>query len=93
VARNRHDISVIKVHDPRERTIPDVGLVHVKDSETGESAWINTSSKRTRTEYSKWFGAVEDGERKLFNRYKIDSVDIATNQDYVKGLMTFFGRR
>lgn len=93
VARNRHDISVIKVHDPRERTIPDVGLVHVKDSETGEPAWINTSSKRTRTEYSKWFGAVEDGERKLFNRYKIDSVDIATNQDYVKGLMTFFGRR
>lgn len=93
VARNRHDISVIKVHDPRERTIPDVGLVHVKDSETGESAWINTSSKRTGAEYSKWSGAVEDGERKLFNRYKIDSVDIATNQDYVKGLMTFFGRR
>ena len=93
VARNRHDISVIKVHDPRERTIPDVGLVHVKDSETGESAWINTSSRKTRMEYSKWFGTVEDGERKLFNRYKIDSVDIATNQDYVKGLMTFFGRR
>ncbi len=93
VARNRHDISVIKVHDPRERTIPDVGLVHVKDSETGKSAWINTSSRTTRAEYSKWFGAVEDGERKLFNRYQIDSVDIATNQDYVKGLMTFFGRR
>ncbi len=93
VARNRHNISVIKVHDPRERTIPDVGLVHVKDSETGESAWINTSSRKTRSEYSKWFASVEDGERKLFNRYKIDSVDIATNQDYVKGLMTFFGRR
>ncbi len=93
VARNRHDISVIKVHDPRERTIPDVGLVHVKDSETGGSAWINTSSSKTRREYSKWFAAVEDGERKLFNRYQIDSVDIATNQDYVKGLMTFFGRR
>ncbi len=93
VARNRHDISVIKVHDPRERTIPDVGLVHVKDSENGGSAWINTSSSKTRSEYSKWFAAVEDGERKLFNRYQIDSVDIATNQDYVKGLMTFFGRR
>ncbi len=93
VARNRHDISVIRVLDSRERTIPDVGLVHVKDSETGESAWINTSSKKTRSEYSRWFGAVEEGERKLFNRYQIDSVDIATNQDYVKGLMTFFGRR
>jgi uncharacterized protein (DUF58 family) len=93
VARNRHDISVIKVHDPRERTIPDVGLVHVKDSETGESAWINTSSMKTRTEYSKWFSFAEESEKRLFNRYHIDSVDIATNQDYVKGLMTFFGRR
>lgn len=93
VARNRHDISVIKVHDSRERTIPDVGLVHVKDSETGESAWINTSSMKTRTEYSKWFSFAEESEKRLFNRYHIDSVDIATNQDYVKGLMTFFGRR
>ena len=47
VARNRHDISIIKVHDPREQTIPAIGLVHVKDSETGESAWINTSSRKS----------------------------------------------
>ena len=93
VARNRHDISVIKVHDPRERTIPDVGLVHVKDSETGESAWINTSSKRPREEYSKWFGDVEDVDSPLFKRYMLDCVEFNRNQDYVKGLMTFFGRR
>ena len=93
VARNRHDISVIKVYDPREKTIPSVGLVHVKDSETGESAWVNTSSRKTRSEYAKWFGRVDENERKLFNRYQIDSVDIATNDDYVKGLMGFFGRR
>lgn len=93
VARNRHDISVIKVYDPREQTIPDVGLLHVKDSETGRSAWINTSSGKVRSEYSRWFGRVADNERKLFNRYQIDSVDIATDSDYVKGLMAFFGRR
>ena len=93
VARNRHDISVIKVYDPREQTIPDVGLLHVKDSETGRSAWINTSSGKVRAEYSRWFGRVAENERKLFNRYQIDSVDIATDSDYVKGLMAFFGRR
>ena len=93
VARNRHDISVIKVYDPREQTIPDVGLLHVKDSETGRSAWINTSSGKVRSEYSRWFGRVAENERKLFNRYQIDSVDIATDSDYVKGLMAFFGRR
>ena len=93
VARNRHDISVIKVYDPREQTIPDVGLLHVKDSETGRSAWINTSSDKVRSEYSRWFGRVAENERKLFNLYQIDSVDIATDSDYVKGLMAFFGRR
>ena len=93
VARNRHDISVIKVHDPREQTIPSIGLVHVKDSETGESAWVNTSSRKVRAGYSKWFENVNDNERKLFNRYQIDSVDISTDDDYVKGLMAFFGRR
>jgi len=93
VARNRHDISIIKVFDPREQTIPSVGLLHIKDSETGESAWVNTSSRKVRAEYSRWFGTVAENERKLFNRYQIDTVDIATNHDYVKGLMTFFGRR
>ena len=46
VAVNRHDLSVIKIYDPRERVVPDVGLVNVKDSETGESAWVNTSSRK-----------------------------------------------
>ena len=47
VAVNRHDISVIRVYDPRERSIPDVGLVHVKDSETGRAAWVNTTSRHS----------------------------------------------
>lgn len=93
VARNRHDISIIKVHDPREQTIPDAGLLHVRDSETGRSAWVDTSSRKVRAAYARWFGKVVDNERKLFNRYQIDTVDVATDQDYVKALMAFFGRR
>lgn len=93
VARNRHDISIIKVHDPREQTIPDAGLLHVRDSESGCSAWVDTSSRKVRAAYARWFGKVVDNERKLFNRYQIDTVDVATDQDYVKALMAFFGRR
>ena len=92
VAAGRHDLSVIKVFDPAEREIPSVGLVHVKDSETGESAWINTGSVKTRQAYSKWFSDLEAGERRILNRYKVDNVSIATNQDYVKGLMALFNR-
>ena len=93
VAVSRHDLSVLKVYDPRERTIPDVGLVHVKDSETGDAAWVDTSSRKVRTAYSKWFAAVDENERKLFNKYRTDSIDISTNDDYVSRLMLFFNRK
>lgn len=93
VAAGRHDISVIQVFDPREKTIPDVGVVHVKDSETGQSAWIDTSSKKVRSAYENWFRSAAEKKKRLFNRYKIDSVTIGTDQDYVKSLLAFFQTR
>jgi len=93
VAVNRHDLSVINVYDPRERELPDVGLVNVKDAETGESAWVNTSSKRMRSEYESWFRKVKEGMDRLLIKYSVDSVSISTSDDYVKGLMTFFQKR
>lgn len=93
VAANRHDLSFIEIHDPREREIPDVGLVNVKDSETGESLWVNTSSRKMRNAYSQWFGSVREESGRLLRKYSIDSVSIATDQDYVKALMSFFQTR
>ena len=93
VAVNRHDLSVIRVYDPRERTIPDVGLVHVKDSETGRGAWVNTSSRSTRAAYEKWFRTATEASVRLFNRYQVDSVDTATDEDYVKNLIALFHKR
>ena len=93
VAVNRHDLSVIKVHDPRERALPSVGLVHVKDSETGAAAWVDTGSRRVREAYGRWFSDLSARETELFNRYQVDHVDIATDADYVKGLMALFNRR
>ena len=90
VAAGRHDLSVIKVTDPREKEIPSIGLVHVKDSETGASAWVDTSSKEVRRRSAEWFRTVSEREHKLFNQYQIDSVDIATDGDYVRGLMSLF---
>lgn len=93
VAAGRHDLSVIKVFDPREMTIPDIGLVNVKDSETGETAWINTSSSKVREAYAKAAQDADMKATKLMRQYQIDSVDISTGSDYVKGLMAFFDRR
>ena len=93
VAVNRHDISVLKVYDPRERDIPDVGLVHVKDSESGEEAWVDTGSRKVRDSYARWFRTVAENENRLFNRFRTDNIDIATGEDYVSRLMLFFSRK
>ena len=93
VAVNRHDLSVIKIYDPRERVVPDVGLVNVKDSETGESAWVNTSSRKMREAYAQATRNADDKALKLLRRYQIDSVDISTGSDSVRGLMAFFDKR
>ena len=93
VAVNRHDLSVIEVYDPRERSIPDIGLIHIKDSETGKAAWVNTSDRRMRLAYEEWFRNVEQTSSRLFMKYNVDKVSIAVDDDYVKGLMTLFKNR
>lgn len=93
VAVNRHDLSVIEVYDPRERSIPDIGLVHVKDSETGKGAWVDTSDRKVRAAYEDWFRNVGQTSSRLFMKYNVDKVSIALDDDYVKGLMTLFKNR
>ena len=93
VAVDRHDISVINIYDKREREIPSVGLINVLDAETGRHMWVDTSSKAMRSSYAKWNADVQDATRQLLLRYRVDSVDIATDQDYVKGLISLFKHR
>lgn len=93
VAVNRHGLGVIQVYDPRERTIPAVGLVHVKDAETGRDMWVNSDSRKVRAAYSKWFSDMNAATEKMLRRYQIDTVSIATDDDYAKGLMAFFQKR
>lgn len=93
VAVGRHDLSVIKVHDPRERELPNMGLVHIKDSESGAATWVNTSSRSMRAAYADFYRTLSDKETRLFNRYRIDNVDISTDGDYVRALMALFHHR
>ena len=93
VAVNRHDVSVIRVSDPREKTLPTVGLVNAKDAETGESRWINTASRKVRNAYQEWFRTATASADKLLLRYQVDHVDISTDEDYVRNLMALFHRR
>jgi uncharacterized protein (DUF58 family) len=93
IAAGRHDLCVINVYDPRERELPDVGLIRLADSETGREQWADTSSAKVREHFNNWNKTVLDGTMQMLRRYKVDTVSIGTNQDYVKGLMTLFKSR
>lgn len=93
VAAGRHDLSVIRIYDPRERSLPDIGLVNIKDSETGRTAWVDTSVRKVREAYAEWFRNVETASDRIFLKYNVDKVDISVNDDYVRGLMTLFKNR
>lgn len=90
IAVNRHDLSVINIYDERERHLPDVGLIRVRDAETGEEMWIDTSSKKVRNYYDGWSIGVYEKADRLFKKFKVDCVSIGTDQDYVKGLIALF---
>lgn len=90
VLSGRHELSVIRVSDPLDKELPAVGLVHIKDSETGKSSWINTDSAAVRRDYRKWYETFEQNYTALFNRFKVKSIEVSTEGDYVKSLMGLF---
>jgi len=93
IASNKHDLVSLRVFDPREQQLPSMGLVNFKDAETGQYAWIDTASSVVRKKYSEWWQQTERALKQTFSRTKVDSVAIATNEDYVKPLIKLFKLR
>ena len=88
-----HDMICVPVSDPAESTLPDVGLVELEDSETGELMLVDTSSAKVR----KAFAAKAESDReeltKFFRKTGIDTLDIATDRPYIDGVRALFKRR
>ncbi|MCK9626064.1 MAG: DUF58 domain-containing protein [Bacteroidales bacterium] len=93
IAANRHDISAINIYDPREREIPDVGMIRIRDAESGEEAWVDTSVAAVRKSFMDWNIDAFNATHQMLRKYRIDTVSISTDQDYVKGLILFFKNR
>ena len=93
IASNKHDIVAVKVFDPLEITIPDVGLIRLTDAETGEEKWIDTSSRSSRKAYNqRWEDHISE-IKNVFKKCGIDSAFISTGEDYVKPLIKLFESR
>ncbi len=93
IASNKHDIVALKVYDPVERAIPDIGLIKVADSETGEEKWIDTSSRFARQSYEEWWNKHIEQVKNIFKRCGVDSTELRTDLDYVKPLIMLFENR
>ncbi|MDE6048273.1 MAG: DUF58 domain-containing protein [Paramuribaculum sp.] len=93
VASNKHDLIGIQIYDKRDTQIPDIGLLRVKDLETGRERWIDTSLSSTRKALVKWWYERQQTMNETMRRCRVDSVSVATDEDYVKALMSLFRRR
>ena len=93
IANRKHDVVAIQVYDRRETALPDVGLMKIKDAETGVEQWIDCSSRRVRETYKKWWDARQEMMNHLFSKCGVDAISVQTEDDYVKSLLTLFAKR
>ena len=87
IAGNRHDISAIQIYDRRDTELPDIGLMKVKDAETQERIWIDTSSPLVRNNYAQRWLTEQQQLEHIFTKTGTNNISISTNQDYVRALM------
>jgi uncharacterized protein (DUF58 family) len=93
VARRKHDIVPLVISDRREHEMPNVGLIRLRDAETGDSVTLDTSSRATRRAYQAWAGKRADLRDTLFRSLRLDPIHIDTGEDFVEPLQRFFRRR
>ena len=90
IAQNKHDLQVIQVYDRRDAELPDIGLLKLKDAESGIRSWIDTSVPAVRQAYADQWAAQQTAIENLFARTGTRSVSVRTDEDYVKALMRLF---
>lgn len=93
IANNKHDIVALQVYDQRETTLPNVGMLKIRDAEKGNYFWVNTNRKKVRMQYEQWWNNFETKTKTLFKKTKVDFVSIRTDQDYVLALQSLFKQR
>ncbi|MCH5230266.1 MAG: DUF58 domain-containing protein [Muribaculaceae bacterium] len=93
IANRKHDLAAIQVYDRRDASMPNVGLVKVRDMETGFDRWIDTSSSRVRRAFDKAWYERQQKISSTMTRCGVDMVSVTTDEDYVKALLSLFHNR
>tara|TARA_Y100000746_G_scaffold183855_1_gene162180 strand:+ start:166 stop:1041 length:876 start_codon:yes stop_codon:yes gene_type:complete len=93
IASKKHDIVALRISDQREKKLPNIGLIPLKDAENDTISYVDTSSKIIRQLFARNHKENEEELQKLFPRCGVDMIDISTGEDYVKPLINFFKNR
>ena len=93
IANRKHDVVAIRIFDQREATLPNVGLMRMKDAETDDFMLVDTNDHQVRENYFHWWKEKENYLKNVFAKSGVDVVKIRTDQNYVQPLMTMFKKR
>jgi uncharacterized protein (DUF58 family) len=93
LAAAKHDIIPVMLVDPRDESLPDVGLATFEDFETGESMTVDTADPRVRDHYARTMRALRDERIRIFRKHKLDACVVRTDGSFVTPLRDLFARR
>ena len=93
IGNRKHDLIALRVYDTRETELPGVGLIKMRDAETGKLIWVDSLRKSVREKYAKYWQENTMRIHEILRKVGIDFADIATHEDYVKPLMLLFKKR
>ena len=93
IANNKHDVVALKIFDDREKELPPIGMIKLKDAETGKYVVVDSSSQRTRKMYTEWWMKHVTNLDTMFKKCGVDYAMVNTNEDYVRSLMNLFKKR
>jgi len=93
IANNRHDIVALRIYDERETELPNIGMIKLKDAETDNYTWVDSSDPRAREIYRQWWIKLSTQLDNNFRKSGVDYVNISTNHDYVRALISLFKKR
>ncbi len=93
IASSKHDIMAIEIFDERDKELPDIGIIEVRDAETGRREWLDTSSRRVRQYWAERYSEEQETMQALLRHNRIDRASVATDGDYVAELIKMFKQR
>jgi uncharacterized protein (DUF58 family) len=93
IANKKHDLVALRIYDSREKEIPQLGIIPIKDLESNEIIWVNSSSKELQNQIKVNYLKHEKQLKEIFLKAGIDSAHIATHENYIKPLINLFKKR